>query len=103
MNRIAWIGQAAMCYETGIPSIYCSGFNLLTEQQQDEANKVALKVLNKWLKNNGRDKLAFCNSELFRIIIKADGIFYKGTVTSQAVHYIGHKIIQRNCFIGGDN
>ena len=57
MNRIAWIGQAAMCYETGIPSIYCSGFNLLTEQQQSDANKVALKILNKWLLENGREEI----------------------------------------------
>lgn len=55
MNRIAWIGQAAMCYETGIPSKFCSGFNLLTEQQKDEANQVALDVLNDWLLMNGRD------------------------------------------------
>lgn len=55
MNRIAWIGQAAMCYETGIPCKYCSGFNLLTEEQKESANQVALKVLNKWLVDNGRE------------------------------------------------
>ena len=52
MNRIAWIGQAAMCYYSGVPSIFCGGFNLLTKQQQDDANAVALRVLNKWLSNN---------------------------------------------------
>lgn len=55
MNRIAWLGQAGMCYATGIPSKFCGGFNLLTEEQQHEANLVALKYLNKWLENNGRD------------------------------------------------
>lgn len=55
MNRIAWIGQASMCYATGVPSKYCSGFNLLTEDQKDEANEVALCVLNDWLLMNGRD------------------------------------------------
>jgi len=55
MNRIAWIGQAAMCYETGVPSRFCSGFNLLSEQQQAEANAVALDVLNDWLLKNGRE------------------------------------------------
>jgi hypothetical protein len=55
MNRIAWIGQAAMCYATGIPSKFCGGFNLLTTEQQDEANMVALDVLNDWLLQNGRD------------------------------------------------
>lgn len=55
MNRIAWIGQAAMCYETGVPSKYCSGFNLLTEDQKQAANEVALDVLNDWLLMNGRE------------------------------------------------
>lgn len=57
MNRIAWIGQAAMCYETGIPSKFCSGFNQLTNGQQEAANMVALDVLNDWLLENGRDPL----------------------------------------------
>lgn len=57
MNRIAWIGQAAMCYATGIPSKYCSGFNLLSEDQQDQANHVALEVLNQWLLQNGREEV----------------------------------------------
>jgi len=57
MNRIAWIGQAAMCYETGVPSIYCSGFNILTDKQQQESNEVALIVLNKWLKENGMNEI----------------------------------------------
>lgn len=57
MNRIAWLGQAAMCFETGVPSKYCAGFNLLTEEQQKTANGVALEALNKWLKENGRDEI----------------------------------------------
>lgn len=55
MNRIAWIGQAAMCYETGVPSRFCGGFNLLSREQQDTANSVALDVLNDWLLRNGRE------------------------------------------------
>lgn len=55
MNRIAWIGQAAMCYATGIPSKFCSGYNLLTEEEKEEANLVALDVLNDWIVQNGRD------------------------------------------------
>lgn len=54
MNRIAWLGQAAACYAMGIPSAFRSGFYLLTEQQQSEANQVALTYLNKWLESNGR-------------------------------------------------
>lgn len=55
MNRIAWIGQAAMCYDTSIPSKFCAGFNLLTGPKKDEANNVALDALNVWLLNNGRE------------------------------------------------
>ena len=54
MNRIAWLGQAATCYSLGIPAVYRGGFYLLTEQQQEAANKAALQALNKWLKSNGR-------------------------------------------------
>ena len=49
MNRIAWLGQAAVCYSTGVPSVFCSGFNLLSEAEQEAANGVALKHLNAWL------------------------------------------------------
>ena len=59
MNRIAWLGQAAMCYATGIPSKYCSGFNLLSEQQQEHANNIALEYLNKWLINNNIDSVTY--------------------------------------------
>lgn len=52
MNRIAWLGQAAMCYATGVPSKFCSGFNLLTEEQRGRANDIALLALNKWLEGN---------------------------------------------------
>lgn len=54
MNRIAWLGQAAACYELGIPSTFRGGFNLLSPEQQDVANGVALEYLNKWLVANGR-------------------------------------------------
>lgn len=49
MNRIAWLGQAAACYAEGLPSVYCGGFNLLTPEQQDRANRTALDYLNRWL------------------------------------------------------
>jgi len=57
MNRIAYLGQAAVCYKYGIPSKYKSGFNLLTEIEQDIANNIALEFLNKWLMQNGREKV----------------------------------------------
>lgn len=57
MNRIAWLGQAAMCYSTGIPSKFCAGFNLLTNEQQEHANEVALEYLNKWMVKYNREPL----------------------------------------------
>lgn len=57
MNRIAWLGQAAMCYATGVPSVFCSGFNLLSDEEQRSANEVALIYLNKWLSTNNRTEL----------------------------------------------
>jgi len=53
MNRIAWLGQAAVCYATGIPSTFCSGWSLLNEEQQEKANSIALDVINKWMFLNG--------------------------------------------------
>jgi hypothetical protein len=57
MNRIAWLGQAAMCYATGVPSKFCSGFNLLTNEQQNHANELALEALNFWMKKYGRSEI----------------------------------------------
>ena len=57
MNRIAWLGQAAMCYSTGIPSKFCAGFNLLSPEQQDKANLIALEALNFWMKKYNRSEL----------------------------------------------
>lgn len=57
MNRIAWLGQASMCYATGVPSAYRGGFGLLTEEQKEQANELALKYLNKWLLSHGGQKL----------------------------------------------
>lgn len=57
MNRIAWLGQAAMCYATGIPAVFRGGFSLLTEEQKQAANEIALAYLNKWLKGNNREEV----------------------------------------------
>jgi hypothetical protein len=58
MNRIAWLGQAALCYKHGIPSEFRGGFRLLTEAQQLAADEAALRALNSWMVKNGRDALA---------------------------------------------
>jgi ParB-like chromosome segregation protein Spo0J len=51
MNRLAWIGQASVCLKHGVPSQFSSGWNLLSDEQKDKANEVALKVLNEWLES----------------------------------------------------
>ncbi len=53
MNRIAWLGQAAMCIATGIPACFRGGFNLLSDEMQSMANDLALKYLNLWLESHG--------------------------------------------------
>ena len=55
MNRIAWLGQAAMCYATGVPSVFRGGYYQLNQAQRDAANNLALEYLNKWLVANGRE------------------------------------------------
>jgi hypothetical protein len=57
MNRIAWLGQASVCYVTGIPSRYSSGWNLLSPEEQDIANQTALDALNKWLVKHNMQEL----------------------------------------------
>ena len=59
MNRIAWLGQAAVCYESGVPSKYSYSWSKLTKTQQSDANDIAFAALNKWIKNNNREKVEF--------------------------------------------
>lgn len=55
MNRIAWLGQAALCYKYGIPSEFRGGYGLLTEAQQLAADEAALRALNTWMAANDRE------------------------------------------------
>ena len=52
MNRIAWLGQAAVCYHSGIPSRYSKAWFDIPEDTRTEANATALRYLNKWMVNN---------------------------------------------------
>ena len=54
MNRVAWMGQAALCYKHGIPSEFRGGYGLLTEKQQLAADEAALRAINKWMAETGR-------------------------------------------------
>lgn len=58
MNRIAWLGQAALCIEMGIPSQFRGGFNMLNETEQQAANEAALKWLNLWLVRHNKPELS---------------------------------------------
>lgn len=58
MNRIAWLGQAALCYTHGIPRKYRGGYMLLTDDEKLAANLAALEYLNKWLEQRGEATLA---------------------------------------------
>jgi len=51
MNRLAWIGQASVCFKFGVPSRFSGGWALLTPEQQAAANVTALEALNYWLKS----------------------------------------------------
>ena len=63
MNRIAWLGQAAMCYLHRMPATYCGGFNLLNDDEKLAANLAALKYLNKWLVSRGEPALTLVEAE----------------------------------------
>jgi len=58
MNRIAWLGQASLCIELGIPSCFRSGYFLLSKKEQQDADIIALKYLNIWLELNGYESNA---------------------------------------------
>lgn len=55
MNRIAWLGQAAMCFDTRVPSVFCGGYQLLTDEQKQAADEAALVALNIWLEKHGAE------------------------------------------------
>lgn len=56
MNRIAWLGQAALARMYKIPSSYRTGYFKLTKEEQKGADLVALKYLNKWLTSRGYEE-----------------------------------------------
>jgi ParB-like chromosome segregation protein Spo0J len=58
MNRIAWLGQAAMCYATGIPAAFCNGYSMMSAAEQEAADAAALRYLNRFLVDSGREPLA---------------------------------------------
>lgn len=59
MNRVAWLGQAAVCFATGVPSSFRGGWQLLSKEEQQEANEIAFEYLNKWMVSKGRNQIAW--------------------------------------------
>jgi len=59
MNRIAWLGQASVAQALGIPSGCRGGYNLLSKDQRNNADNLALEYLNKWLIANGRETVTY--------------------------------------------
>lgn len=59
MNRIAWLGQASMCLVNGVPARFCGGYNMLSADQKEAADRKAHEYLNKWLEQNGREPLSW--------------------------------------------
>lgn len=57
MNRIAWLGQAACCYDTGVSKEFRGGYARLTQTQQKAADETALDALNQWLGNHSQPML----------------------------------------------
>ena len=55
MNRIAWLGQASACIALGVPSKYRSGYFLLSKEEQQAADLIALEYLNDWLVSRGEE------------------------------------------------
>lgn len=49
MNRIAWLGQASLCIEEGIPQRYRGGYMELADEEKLKADQTALEALNSWL------------------------------------------------------
>jgi hypothetical protein len=50
INRVAWLGQASMCIDTGVPSAFRAGFKLLDEREREIANATAFQYLTIWLR-----------------------------------------------------
>lgn len=53
MNRIAWLGQAAVCFKYGVPAKYSGAWFDVSEERRQVADEVALEHLNNWLLDNG--------------------------------------------------
>lgn len=63
MNRIAWLGQAAVAHALGIPSVCRTGYHRLEAEQRYKADQMALKYLNKWRVSRGLNQLMLADAQ----------------------------------------
>lgn len=49
-NKVAWVGQACVCYSLGIPSKFKSGYRLVDKDQQEKANKLAKDKIEEYIR-----------------------------------------------------
>lgn len=68
INRIAWIGQAAMCHYSSISSFYRGGFYNLTVKEQKKANNIAYKWLIKWLSDKYKQQHKEQNKRIYPLL-----------------------------------
>lgn len=52
MNRIAWMGQAALCYKHRIPARFRGGYHLLNDEQKQMADNAAIEIINEWMEKH---------------------------------------------------
>lgn len=58
MNRIAYLGQSACCLFAGIPStITMEGWNMVSKENRDIADKIADKLIQNWEKEYSNKQL----------------------------------------------
>ena len=62
MNRIAWLGQSAMCIETRVPAAFRRGYHKLSDAEKQAADACALVALNRWLVSRGEPELSLDNA-----------------------------------------
>lgn len=63
MNRIAWMGQAALCYKHRIPARFRGGYHLLSDEQKIAADQAALEMINRWMHSQGYPLLESAESK----------------------------------------
>lgn len=64
INKIAWLGQAAMCIETRIPSSFRAGYKLLSDEEKIKADSLAKFYLIKWVREyEKKDKQIYLSLE----------------------------------------